>query len=126
VLLQLETNADLSESRFQQLDGTVDTWEDALSLFRGLLALIPHGVLCVLDGLQWLDDRSTDKHLELLLQNLRGDKLMVVVTTTGSSACLQQAVPISETFVVETVHPRGATEGLNQHGFWLANMSRRL
>ena len=120
LLPRLETNVDMSETRFQRLDGTAGTWEDALLVFSDLLGLMPDAVLCVLDGFQWLDDRSTNKYLKGLLQVLRGDKLKVLFTTTGRSACLRQAISSSETLVVETLQPRSLAEGLDRQESWKA------
>ena len=119
LLPQFKAAVDLSKSRFQSLDGTVDTWDGALAVFRDLLKLMPEGgVLCVLDGLQWLDDRSTDTYLEKLIEALRGDRLRVLFTTTGRSACLRRAISRANTFVVETLQSKGKTESLDRSKIW--------
>jgi hypothetical protein len=121
----LETNADLSESRFQRLDGTVETWEDALLVLRDLMTLIPKLILCVLDGVHLLDDRSTNRYLKKMFQVLLGGKLKVLFTTTGRSAGLSEAVSISDTLEVQSLRPRGPTETLDGQGLLSADASPR-
>lgn len=116
LLPEFETTVDLSEKRFRQLDGSLDTWEDALSVLHSLLELIPEGVLCVVDGLQWLDDRSTDKYLTKLLRELRAGKLKLLLTTTGRSACLRQEISTSDTVEVEILQPKGLAEVIDMPG----------
>lgn len=118
LLPQFEADVDLSKSRFQCLDGTVDSWDDALAVFRDLLGLmVDGGVLCVLDGLHWLDDRSTDTYLEKLIDALRGDRLRVLFTTTGRSACLRRTISTANTFV-ESLQSKGKTESLDRSKIW--------
>jgi len=106
----LETTVDLSESRFRQLDGSLETWDDALSIFKDLTELIPEGVLCVIDGLHWMDDRSTDKYLMDLVQKLRTGRMKVIFVTTGRSACLREQLSRVETVQIESLQPRLLTE----------------
>jgi hypothetical protein len=118
LLPRIYTDIDLSESRFRRLDGTIDSWADALSILRDLLDLVPNTVFCVIDGFQWLDDRSTDSYLKELLQVLRREKLKVLFTTTERSACLREELSTSETLRVDMLHPRDADLGLDHQEFW--------
>ena len=118
---RFKTNVDFQESRFLRLDGTMDTWKDAMSVFCDLLALMPNGILCVLDGLQWLDDMSTNERLEELIQVLRGSKLKLLLTTTGRSASLRQVIPLPETMMVDDAQLRVGVEGLDRQDFWTVN-----
>lgn len=90
VLPKFETTLDMSESRFERVDGTSTCVEDALGLFSDLLDLIPDTTYIVVDGFHWLDDRSTNAYLRDFLDVLRHRKLYVLFTTTGRSGCLQE------------------------------------
>ncbi|KAK5110405.1 hypothetical protein LTR85_001269 [Meristemomyces frigidus] len=68
--IQFGTSVDLSIQRFHKLDGTVHTFPAALSLLRDALEFAPLALYCVIDGLQWLDDRSTSEHLDNLVSLL--------------------------------------------------------
>lgn len=105
LLSSLETTVDLSESRFRQLDGSLETWDDAMSIFKDLTELIPEGVLCAIDGLHWMGDRSTDKYLMDLVQKLRTGRMKVIFVTTGRSACLREQLSRAETVRVESLQP---------------------
>jgi hypothetical protein len=47
LLPRLETTVDLLERRFLSLDGSLDTWSEALKLFRDLTSLVPGNVCFV-------------------------------------------------------------------------------
>lgn len=98
---RLDTTVDLSESRFAQLDGSMDTWTEATKLFGDLLTVLSTTVFCVIDGLHWLDGKDTDAPLAHLATTLRHDKLRVLLTTCGRSACLIDHLERDETFVVD-------------------------
>lgn len=85
---ELNTNADLSEEAFRCLNGTMATWDDALGVFQDLLEEIPEPLFCVIDGIHWLDDRSTNQALDQLLKVLENDKLKILFTTSGRSSTL--------------------------------------
>ncbi len=103
---RFDTHLDLSESRFRRLNLEFDSWPDMLSATRDMLELMPEPVFCVINGFHWLDDRSTDDSLEEFLQVLRTEKLKVLFTTTGRSACLQDGLSSAETVPVEILHTR--------------------
>ena len=116
LLPRFDTSIDLSAGRFLRLSGTVDSWADALSVFRDLLTLIPESTFCVIDGLDWLDDRSTDMYLTEFLATMRNSSnLKVMFTTTGRSACLHEQVSTTETIQVDMPHPTGADWALDSH-----------
>lgn len=117
LLPRLETALDLSEERFLGLDGTLDTWPEALGVFRDLvMSLAPGTVYCVVDGLHWLDDKTTDLALAQLVECLRGGTLKVLFTTSGRSGCLLECLEPGETFVVGEPDPDDAFDGLDGHG----------
>ncbi len=117
VLPRFESAADLSDGRFRSLDGTVATWEKAMSIFGDLVPLVPDSVLCVVDGFQWLGDRSTDTYLGEFVRALRREKLKILFTTTGRSACLRHEIPNPETVAVEPMQLRGLVERLELQPF---------
>ncbi|KAJ4410999.1 hypothetical protein N0V82_009103 [Gnomoniopsis sp. IMI 355080] len=100
----LETTVDFSEERFSGLDGTMKTWSEATALFRDVLSVVSGTVFCVIDGLHWLDSRSTDAPLADLLQVLRNDHLRILFTTTGRSGCLLEDLGREETCSLQDFH----------------------
>ncbi|CAJ2501363.1 Uu.00g042160.m01.CDS01 [Anthostomella pinea] len=118
LLPRFETEIDLSASRLRVLDGSILCWSQMLQLFCDLLPLMPDTLLCVIDGLQWLGDRSTDVYLEELLQAMRGTKLRVLFTTTGRSVCLRKQLQPNETLAIEAVDLREAAWGLDRNNSW--------
>ncbi len=103
LLPRFQAGVDLSERRFRVLDGCILSWSELVGLFRDLLPLMPDTLLCIIDGLHWLDDQSTTGCLEELVQTLRGTKLRVLFTTTGQSTCLRQQLSADEIHRVETL-----------------------
>ena len=93
---RFRTNIDLSEARFARLEGSVASWPEFLSLLDDVLSILPSTVFCVVDGLSWLDDRSTNDHLKKLLRVLRKKNLKVLFTTTGRSSCLLEELDLDE------------------------------
>ncbi|KAF5132765.1 hypothetical protein E5D57_003385 [Metarhizium anisopliae] len=102
LLPRFEAEFDFSKARFSPLDGTLESWDECMAVIRELTELLPDVVFCVIDGLHWLDDTSTDKYLKELIHLLRGGKLKVLFTTSGRSACLREELSSSETLVLPT------------------------
>jgi hypothetical protein len=50
-----ETSKDLSETRFKSLDGTMETWTEALELLKDLGSISSPYIICVIDGVGQLD-----------------------------------------------------------------------
>lgn len=93
----MDTDRDFSVERFAALDGTPATFPQALDLLHDALMLGPPMLYCVIDGLQWLDDASTQGMLDDLLKLLRTEldscreakiNLKLLFTTSGQSRCL--------------------------------------
>ncbi|TDZ54530.1 Acetylcholinesterase [Colletotrichum trifolii] len=59
----IETTVDLSQGRFESLDGTIGTWELLLQVLSDLIKMLPGPIFCIIDGLHWLDDRATNGNL---------------------------------------------------------------
>lgn len=96
-----ETDVDLSQQRFSRLDGSSNSWPEALKLFAELVGLMPDKVFCVIDGMHWLDDRRNEGLLADLVRTLRESRFRVLITTSGRSPCLRQAVADEEALALE-------------------------
>lgn len=102
---------DFSASRFEQVDGTLGSWEWTLEILKDLLSSIPNTVYCIINGFQWLDDKILDGPLKHLLQILRGDgmhagqNLKVLITTQGRSRYLEKELAITELLCADQVGP---------------------
>lgn len=108
LLPRFDTSVNMSEERLSQLDGTMRSWKEALALFKDLVCLVGESretVFCVIDGLHWLDDKSTSESLALLVETLRyNSKLRVLFTTSGRSSCLLDDIDRDEMFSVTGMH----------------------
>ncbi|KAI0437870.1 hypothetical protein F4803DRAFT_536979 [Xylaria telfairii] len=118
LLPTFRAEVDLSEGRFRVLDGCILSWSESVRVLRDLIPLMPDTILCVIDGLHWLDDRSTDRCLEELIQAMRGTKLRILFTTTGRSACLREQLCIDEIYCVETIDLKEANWSLDRESPW--------
>lgn len=98
---RLDTSVDLSEKRFARLDGSMNTWTGAIKILEDLLRVLSGVVFCVIDGLQWLDDKGTDAPLAQLVTALRHDRLRVLLTTSGRSGCLLEHLERDEILVLD-------------------------
>lgn len=61
----------LTAARFENLDGTLRTWNSMLSLFADLLSLIPTGMLIVIHGMQCLNSEHTTVPIQEFLSVIR-------------------------------------------------------
>lgn len=118
---------DFSQTRFAQLDGTLRTWSEMLSVFTDLLALAPRDLLFVINDLQLLDHRYTsDKIREVLdvIRNfampiskgpdvIRMKKVKILLTTAGSSRSVLPWLQKGEWYLHEAAGPkrRGRVSG---------------
>ena len=118
--LSLENDIDLTESRFQRLNGTKGAWKEALMILENLVGHITQPVFCILDGLQWLEHTSTQKPLRKLLEVLRHKCLHVLYITAGSSASLGDTISKDETLGEQDLRVGAVKEDLRRHGqkFW--------
>ncbi|WDK13234.1 phytanoyl- dioxygenase family protein [Colletotrichum graminicola] len=91
-----EASSDFSAEKFNSLDGTIQRWHTALSVLTNLTNSMPGPVFCIIDGLHWLKDRSTDNCLLEFVRVLRGGRLKVLLSTTGRSVVLRSEIPRSE------------------------------
>lgn len=89
---KLDTTVDLSERRFNELDGSLNTWDNALELLSDVTSFVPGIVFCIIESFHWLDAKTTENPLTQLLQVLRNEKFRVLFTTHGRSGCLLQTL----------------------------------
>lgn len=102
---------DLSGDRFQQLDGKIDTWNEALKILDMMMYFRPPLLLCVLDGLDVLESETTAQYIKPLILLLCGRHspvqssakihgvTKVLLTTSRHSAILQEALEEASTVV---------------------------
>lgn len=60
----------LNSERFRLLDGTLNCWKEVLSLIDQLLHQAPPLLICVVDGLDVIQDASTDAYIRSLVRVL--------------------------------------------------------
>jgi hypothetical protein len=108
ILPIFESDMNLSEVRMSLVTGTMDSMPETLKLFADILNILDRQILCVIDGLHWLDDRSANSILMDLVKTLRQAKVKVLFTTSGRSACLRQVVDRTETLQVGRFDMRGS------------------
>ncbi|EPE33341.1 hypothetical protein GLAREA_06353 [Glarea lozoyensis ATCC 20868] len=93
---QFSSELNLSSQRFADLQGSLASWGVAISLLKDLVDIVPRPLFCIIDGLQLLDDWSTETLLEEFIAVLKegsssgGDTegLKILLTTTGRSRAL--------------------------------------
>ena len=105
-----QPGADLQEL-FERLDGSPESIPVAIKLLEELLSFAPPLLFCIIDGLHWLDDRSTTPYVTALLAALREGGggpsasredlvLKWFFTTSGRSEALLTGLDDSEIFFI--------------------------
>lgn len=117
LLPRFEAEADLSEHRFGLLEGTIESSGVAMALFEDLGRLMPSGIICVIDGLQWVDENSTEVYVRELVGILRRSGFKVLLTTTGRAPSLRDAIHTSEALELETLDMNIEVTGLSEDIF---------
>ncbi|KAF4455763.1 phytanoyl-CoA dioxygenase family protein [Fusarium austroafricanum] len=79
-----------------ELDGTTRTWDQALCALTTAVELSVPGMLCVVDGMHWLDSKETEKLLRELIQCLRKTGFKVLFTTSARCAALSKEISREE------------------------------
>ncbi|KAK2051879.1 hypothetical protein LY76DRAFT_556540 [Colletotrichum caudatum] len=110
-----EASSDLSAEKFNSLDGTIQCWHAALATLTDLAGLMPGPVFCIIDGLHWLNDRSTDNCLSEFVRVLRGGPLKMLLSTTGRSVVLRTEITRSETLYVSNMKTLQRGVALDRH-----------
>ncbi|RJE21489.1 hypothetical protein PHISCL_06184 [Aspergillus sclerotialis] len=67
-VLDCSVTCDLSAERFSLLDGTLTSWKEVLSLIDILLHYAPPLLVCVIDGLDALQDSTTKLYVQSLIR----------------------------------------------------------
>lgn len=105
---------DLSRKRFDLLDGSVDSWYDALDLLSDLLIYAPPLLLCLIDGLNRLEGSSATDMCEELLDRLddcmdsgqnNGKIVKFIFTSSGNCKALRKRLGRGELCMVEDAPP---------------------
>ncbi|KAH0563423.1 hypothetical protein GP486_002013 [Trichoglossum hirsutum] len=99
---------DFSDSRFLPLETPCDSWNEALSLLDDLFGLAPGVLLCVVDGIDYLDyGRGEAKCADFfalvrkreLSSKESGSVLKTLFTTTGHSRALDDGLRVDEVVI---------------------------
>lgn len=110
----IQVPTSLNRQSFERLNGFSESLDEALEILGLLLDQSPPILLCIIDGLQKLDDQETRRHLTLLLETLRGQRrtmdadnanpdrvLKILFTTAGRSRCLLNGLTRDELVFAE-------------------------
>ena len=105
---------DLGVQRFANLDGSLESYPEAITLLSDLLDLSPPMLVCVIDGIEVLEDKSTAAHMTAFIKILQGHKtyrgplskgsdrvLKVLFITSGRSRVLLTELESDELVFVE-------------------------
>ncbi len=99
---KVETCSDFSTARFRNLDGSFQTWDEALSICAELLTEVPSPLMVVIDGIEHIGLGTSRENIESLLsllnahisrvsQNDKSPKIFkVLFTTAGNCASLNR------------------------------------
>lgn len=79
----------LGEQRFKRLDGSVESYDEAIALLEELLDLSPPMLFCVIDAFEVLDDKSTAKHMVAFVNTVRGHNIYRTPLNEGSDRVLK-------------------------------------
>jgi hypothetical protein len=98
-----EKSPSLSSARFQELDGTIQTWDKAISTFSDLLLNAPSTLFVIIDGIERLESsQDNEEYISSLVNVLRNQadecdlygrtskRLKVLFTTAGPCASLNK------------------------------------
>ncbi|KAF3039788.1 hypothetical protein E8E12_009144 [Didymella heteroderae] len=127
-LLQFNVKDDVFEvpkQRFDNMDGSYDSWPEALLLLRDLLRTTPQVQRCIIDGLNDLCFSSGAEwcgaFLGMLFEHQKASpyKFKILLTTTGLSRVLSDFVTIEDKVLVQ----RGAKEVI-RGGKWLTAVGK--
>ena len=119
----------LNRRSFERLNGSSESLDEALKILGYLIDRSPPVLLCIIDGLQKLDDQETRQHLTLLLETLRGQRrtrsadiaspdhvLKILFTTAGRSRCLLNGLQRNQVIFGERSNSSRRIEGRGTPG----------
>ncbi|PWY64268.1 hypothetical protein BO70DRAFT_357000 [Aspergillus heteromorphus CBS 117.55] len=69
-VVESHPGCDMSPERFKPLNGTLTSWKEVLSLIDIMLYFAPPLLVCVIHGLDVIQDASTDAHIRELLDRI--------------------------------------------------------
>lgn len=119
---RFESTLDLRHERFSKLDGTITTFIDALKLFEDLVLISLPYIICVIDGIEWLDYGQGSWGCEEFLASIENVMMMtrkkrlmneeeeednktdnnqifkILFTTTGNSRTLMDLLDVEDIF----------------------------
>lgn len=116
----IETEIDLSPRRFSHLDRSARSWSEALNIFTQLVPLMPDKTFCIIDGMHWLEDRSSEGLLADLIQALRESGFRILFTTSGRSPSLGQSTTDEEALPLEILDFMSDGVGVHPDTLYLA------
>ena len=111
---QISTKSNLTKPRFALLDGTLDTFDEALNILADLLLLVPSTLLIIIDGIEQLDDTDVDENITDILELLQG-------TTVQDVSGSEKVVKVLYT----TAGPCGALDGLDDDNLEVVKTNER-
>lgn len=111
---EISTKSNLTKPRFARLDGTLDTFDEALNILADLLLLVPSTLLIVIDGIEQLDDTDVDENITDILKFIQD-------TTLRESSGSEKVVKILYT----TAGPCSALDGLDDENLEVVRTNER-
>ena len=126
---EFETSANISKSRFDKLNGEMESFDIALDLLERLITLAPKTLLVVIDGLEQLDqsvvEEDVDDVLRIILESVtssartRDQRLLkTLFTTAGQCNALEN---FDEDFLTTVEPRRGPPKRRRKRGVRLAD-----
>ncbi|PYI05229.1 hypothetical protein BO78DRAFT_152337 [Aspergillus sclerotiicarbonarius CBS 121057] len=111
-VVESHAGCNLSAERFKPLNGTLTSWKEVLSLIDILLHFAPPLLVCVIHGLDIIQDASTDQQIRSLVRILlMHTRHQTVLTPSGGQS---QSVLLKMLFTV-TGRPSSLVETLSEN-----------
>ncbi|OJJ31116.1 hypothetical protein ASPWEDRAFT_119323 [Aspergillus wentii DTO 134E9] len=120
-VLNCDITSGLNPERFRALDGTLTSWKEVLSLVDILLQYAPPLLVCVVDGLDVIQDSSTDLHIRSLVRVLLTHTRHRAVPNLGGQK--NQRVLLKVLFTVAG-RPNSLVETLSENQLILSESNR--
>ncbi|KAE8374566.1 hypothetical protein BDV26DRAFT_36633 [Aspergillus bertholletiae] len=84
-VLEGHAACNLNTERFSSLNGSMTSWKEVLSLIDMLLYLAPPVLVCIIDGLDVLEDSSTDGQIRSLVRTILTHTRHQATSSAGGS-----------------------------------------
>ncbi|KAF9886700.1 hypothetical protein FE257_011214 [Aspergillus nanangensis] len=111
----------LGADRFKPLDGTLKSWKEVLSLIDVLLYYAPPLLVCVIDGLDMIQDVSTDSHIRSLVRALLSHTR--AQPAVGADGNISQSVLLKVLFTVDG-RPSSLVETMSENELILSESNQ--